>query len=69
MNRDHQLLEVASPILEALTRQIEWPSVLAVPRLGHMEVIETNVTRAYFDNIRLNLATSASVEIGFLCKR
>lgn len=53
MNRDHQLLEVASPILEALTRQIEWPSVLAVPRLGHMEVIETNATRAYFDNIRL----------------
>ncbi len=53
MNRDHQLLEVASPILEALTRQIEWPSVLAVPRLGYMEVIETNVTRAYFDNIPL----------------
>lgn len=53
MNRDHQLLEIASPILEALTQQIEWPSVLAVPRLSHMEVIETNVTRAYFDNIRL----------------
>lgn len=53
MNRDNQLLEVASPILEALTQQIEWPSVLAVPRLTHMEVIETNVTRAYFDNIRL----------------
>lgn len=53
MNRDHHLLEVASPILEALTRQIEWPSVLAVPRLSHMEVIETNATRAYFDNIRL----------------
>lgn len=53
MTRDHHLLEVASPILEALTRQIEWPSVLAVPRPGHMEVIETNVTRAYFDNIRL----------------
>lgn len=53
MNRDNQLQEVASPILEALTKQVEWPSVLAVPRLGHMEVIETNVTRAYFDNIRL----------------
>lgn len=53
MNRDHQLLEIASPILEALTRQIEWPSVLAVPRLSHMEVIETNATRAYFDTIRL----------------
>jgi IclR family mhp operon transcriptional activator len=53
MNRDHQLLEVASPILAALTQQIEWPSVLAVPRLSYMEVVETNVTRAYFDNIRL----------------
>jgi IclR family transcriptional regulator, mhp operon transcriptional activator len=53
MNRDHQLLEIASPILEALTRQIEWPSVLAVPRLSHMEVIETNASRAYFDNIKL----------------
>jgi IclR family transcriptional regulator, mhp operon transcriptional activator len=53
MNRDNQLLEIASPILDALTKQVEWPSVLAVPRLGHMEVIETNVTRAYFDNIRL----------------
>lgn len=53
MNRDHQLLEIASPILESLTQQIEWPSVLAVPRLSHMEVIETNATRAYFDNIRL----------------
>ena len=53
MNRDHQLLEIASPILETLTRQVEWPSVLAVPRLSHMEVIETNVTRSYFDNIRL----------------
>jgi IclR family transcriptional regulator, mhp operon transcriptional activator len=53
MNRDNQLLEIASPILDALTKQVEWPSVLAVPRLSHMEVIETNVTRAYYDNIRL----------------
>ena len=53
IDRDHQLVEVASPILEALTRRVEWPSVLAVPRLSHMEVIETNVTRAYFDQIAL----------------
>jgi IclR family transcriptional regulator, mhp operon transcriptional activator len=67
IDREHQLVEVASPILEALTRQIEWPSVLAVPRLSHMEVIETNVTRAYFDQIalgpmgfRVNMLRSAS---------
>lgn len=67
IDRDHQLVEVASPTLEALTREIEWPSVLAVPRLSHMEVIETNVTRAYFDTIalgpmgfRVNMLRSAS---------
>lgn len=53
MDRDQQLVEVASPILEALTGQVEWPSVLAVPRLSHMEVIETNAARAYFDKIAL----------------
>ena len=53
MDRDQHLVEVASPILDALTRRIDWPSVLAVPRLGHMEVIETNATRAYFDRIPL----------------
>lgn len=53
MDREHHLVEVASPVLAALTAQIEWPSVLAVPRLTHMEVIETNATRAYFDQIAL----------------
>lgn len=52
-DREQELLEVASPILADLTRRTEWPSVLAVPRLTHMEVIETNVARAYFDQIRL----------------
>lgn len=53
MNRESQLVEVASPILADLTAKIEWPSVLAVPRLTHMEVIETNAARAYFDHISL----------------
>jgi IclR family mhp operon transcriptional activator len=53
MDRETQLVEVASPVLAALTVEIEWPSVLAVPRLTHMEVLETNAARAYFDGIAL----------------
>lgn len=53
MTRESQLVEVASPVLAALTAEIEWPSVLAVPRLTHMEVLETNAARAYFDQIAL----------------
>lgn len=53
MDRESLLVEVASPVLAALTAEIEWPSVLAVPRLTHMEVIETNAARAYFDRIAL----------------
>ena len=53
MDRESQLVEVASPVLAALTAEIEWPSVLAVPRLSHMEVLETNAARAYFDHIAL----------------
>ena len=62
-----RLVEVAQPILERLTRAVDWPSVLAVPRLGHMEVIETNASRAYFNRIelgpmgfRVNMLRSAS---------
>jgi IclR family transcriptional regulator, mhp operon transcriptional activator len=62
-----QLVEIASPILAALSEQIEWPSVLAVPRLTHMEVIETNAAHTYFDRIalgpigfRVNMLRSAS---------
>ncbi|CUH75893.1 IclR helix-turn-helix domain-containing protein [Tropicibacter naphthalenivorans] len=47
MDREQALAEVASPILERLSDRIKWPSVLAVPRLTHMEVIETNAPRAY----------------------
>lgn len=47
------LVEVASPILADLTRRVDWPSILAVPRLDHMEVIETNSPRSYFHHIPL----------------
>lgn len=67
MDRDHALTEIASPALERLTAEIRWPSVLAVPRLTHMEVIETNAARAYFDGFalgpvgfRVNMLRSAS---------
>ena len=53
MDREIELVEVASPILVALTDEVKWPSVLAVPRLSHMEVIETNAPRAEMDHIPL----------------
>jgi IclR family mhp operon transcriptional activator len=59
--------EIASPVLERLCERVQWPSVLSVPRLDYMEVIETNSPRAYFDDIplrpvsfRVNLLRSAS---------
>lgn len=61
------LVELASPIMDNLTRQVLWPSVLAVPRLDHMETVETNNKRTYFDDLppsprgwRVNLLRSAS---------
>jgi IclR family transcriptional regulator, mhp operon transcriptional activator len=61
------LAEVASVVLEKLCKRVMWPSVLTVPRLDHMEVVETNSTRAYFDELppapvgfRANLLRSAS---------
>jgi IclR family transcriptional regulator, mhp operon transcriptional activator len=53
MNAESRLVEVASPILEALSNEVKWPSVLAVPRLTHMEVLETNAPRSYFHHIPL----------------
>lgn len=47
------LVEVASPVLAELTRRVDWPSILAVPRLDHMEVIEANSPRSYFHHIPL----------------
>lgn len=59
--------EVASPVLERLCARVPWPSVLSVPRLDYMEVIETNSPRACFDYVapapcgfRANILRSAS---------
>jgi IclR family mhp operon transcriptional activator len=61
------LVELASPILEKLCRKVNWPSILAVSRLDHMEVIETNRPKSYFSHIpvgpigfRINMLRSAA---------
>ena len=36
------LAELASPHLAELSRRVAWPSILAVPRLDHVEIVETN---------------------------
>jgi IclR family transcriptional regulator, mhp operon transcriptional activator len=53
VDRESRLVEVASPVLEALTQEVKWPSVLAAPRLTCMEVIEANTPRSYFHHIPL----------------
>ncbi len=37
-----RIAEIASPHMETLSFMVAWPSVLAVPRLDHVEIIETN---------------------------
>jgi IclR family mhp operon transcriptional activator len=37
-----RIAEIASPQLAALSSIVAWPSVIAVPRLDHLEIIETN---------------------------
>jgi IclR family transcriptional regulator, mhp operon transcriptional activator len=61
------LAEIASPVLEELCERVMWPSVLSVPRLDHMEVVETNSPRAHYDELpagpigfRANVLRSAS---------
>ncbi len=61
------LVEIASPVLENLCQKVSWPSVLTIPRLDHVEVIETNQPKSYFDDIplgpigfRANMLRSAS---------
>lgn len=61
------LVEIASPVLEALVERVQWPSVLSVPRLDYMETLETNSSRTYFDALppsprgfRVHLLRSAS---------
>jgi IclR family mhp operon transcriptional activator len=64
---EDRLVEVASPILENLSKRVDWPSILAVPRLDHMEVLETNSSTSYFHHIplgpigfRVNMLRSAT---------
>lgn len=37
-----KLAEVSSPFLADLSKRVMWPSVIAVPRMDYIEVIETN---------------------------
>lgn len=67
MTREQELVEAASPVLEKLSERVQWPSVLAVPRLTHMEVIETNASRTMIDDVplgpigfQINMMRSAS---------
>jgi len=48
-----RLSEISAPYLLELCDKTLWPSVVAVPGTGCMEIIETNVTQAYFDEIVL----------------
>ena len=64
---DTWLVEIASPVLDELSSRLQWPSVLAVPRLDYMETLETNSSRTYFDALpprprgyRVNMLGSAS---------
>ncbi len=66
-NHLRRLVEISSPLLEAMGQRIAWPSVLAVPRPDHMEVIETNGPHTYFDHVplgpigyRINMVQSAT---------
>jgi IclR family mhp operon transcriptional activator len=61
------LVEIASPVLEDLCKKVSWPSVLTIPRLDYVEVLETNRPVSYFDDIplgpigfRANMLRSAS---------
>lgn len=67
LSDENYLVEVASPVMERLCKKVNWPSVLAVPRLDCMEVIETNRPKSYFSNVpvgpigfRINMLRSAT---------
>jgi IclR family transcriptional regulator, mhp operon transcriptional activator len=67
LNDENFLVEMASPVMESLCKKVNWPSILAVPRLDYMEVIETNRPKSYFSYIpigpigfRINMLRSAS---------
>ncbi len=44
-----RLAEISSPYLAELSDRVVWPSIIAVPRLDHVEIIETNSPLARFD--------------------
>lgn len=46
-----RLAEIASPFMVELNNRLIWPSVIAVPRLDHLEIIETNNRLARFDSL------------------
>jgi IclR family transcriptional regulator, mhp operon transcriptional activator len=67
IDEESHLAEAAAPILADLCKRVRWPSILAVPRLDHMIVIETNRPMSYFNYIltaplgfRINMLRSAS---------
>lgn len=67
LSDENYLVEVASPVMARLCKKVNWPSVLAVPRLDCMEVIETNRPKSYFSNVpvgpigfRINMLRSAT---------
>jgi IclR family transcriptional regulator, mhp operon transcriptional activator len=48
-----RIAEVASPHLVRLSEQVAWPSVIAVPRLDYMEIVETNSNLLRLDAVTL----------------
>jgi IclR family transcriptional regulator, mhp operon transcriptional activator len=67
LSDENYLVEVAASVMERLCRKVNWPSVLAVPRLDCMEVIETNRPKSYFSHVpvgpigfRINMLRSAT---------
>lgn len=67
VSNESYIIEAASPVLSRLCDKIKWPSVLSVPRLDHMAVVETNTSKSYFShilkgqlNFRINMLKSAS---------
>ena len=44
-----RLAEIASPFMVELRERVVWPSIIAVPRMDHVEIIETNSPLAPFD--------------------
>ena len=67
IDEEAHFAEAAAPVLADLCRKVRWPSILAVPRLDHMAVIETNQPMSYFNYIlspplgfRINMLRSAS---------